>query len=64
MKFLRYYEFLSVTGSFVVKIYFLKYIYFWGDFRGGGVNDSMCVETLDLAPKLASTIWCCHVMIS
>ena len=41
----------------------LQEVCFWGDFLGGGVNDSICVETLDLAPKLTSTIWCCDVMI-
>ena len=32
-------------------------VYFWGDFLGEGVNDSICVENLDLAPKVTSTIW-------
>ena len=36
---------------------------FWGDFLGEGVNDSICVETLDLAPKMTLTIWCCDVLI-
>ena len=52
------YEFLSVTGRSVVKSYCPKWVYFWGDFLGGGVNDSICVENLDLARKMTSTIWC------
>ena len=55
-------EFLSVTGRSVVKSYCPKWVYFWGDFLGGGVNDSICVENLDLAPKMTSTIRCCYVM--
>ena len=50
--------FLSVIGRSVVKSYFPKWGYFWGDFLGGGVNVSICVENLDLAPKMTSTIWC------
>ena len=53
--FWKTYEFLSVTGRSVVKSYCPKWVYFWGDFLGGGENDSICVETLDLAPKLTST---------
>ena len=47
---------LSVTGRFLVKSYCPKWVYFWGDFLGEGVNDSICVENLDLAPKMTSTI--------
>ena len=25
---------------------------FWGDFLGEGVNDSICIEILDMAPKM------------
>ena len=46
-----------------VKSYCPKWVYFWGDFLGGGVNNSICVETFDLAPKLTSTIWCCDLVI-
>ena len=59
LAFWRSYEFLSVTGRSVVKRYCPNCFYFWGDFLGEGVNDSKCVETLDLAPKMTSTIWCC-----
>ena len=59
LAFWRSYEFLSVTGRSVVKSYCPNCLYFWGDFLGEGVNDSKCVETLDLAPKMTSTIWCC-----
>ena len=31
--------------------------YFWGDFLGEGVNKSICVSDLDLAPKMTSTMW-------
>ena len=55
--------FLSVIGRSVVKSYYPKWVYFWGDFLGGGVNDSICVENLDLAPKMTSTIWCCDLGI-
>ena len=57
--FWRSYEFLSVTGRSVVKSYCPNCLYFWGDFLGEGVNDSKCVENLDLAPKMTSTTWCC-----
>ena len=50
--------FLSVISRSVFKSYYPKWVYFWGDFLGGGVNDSICVENLDLAPKMTSTIWC------
>ena len=63
MRFWRSYEFLSVTGTFLVKSYCPKCPYFWGDFFGEGVNDSICVENLDLEPKMTSTIWCYDVMI-
>ena len=55
--------FLSAIGRSVVKSYCPKWVYFWGDFLGGGVNDPIFVKTLDLAPKMTSTIWCCDVMI-
>ena len=32
-------------------------LFFCRDFLGDGVNDSTCVENLDLAPKVTSTIW-------
>ena len=57
--FWRSYEFLIRVGRCVVKSYYPNYPYFRGDFLGEGVNDSICVENLDLAPKMASTIWCC-----
>ena len=59
LAFWRSYEFLSVTGRSVVKSYCPNCLYFWGDFFGEGVNDSKCVETLDLAPKMTSIIWWC-----
>ena len=62
VRFWRSYEFQYVIGTFVVKSYCPKWVYFWGDFLGEGVNDSICVENLDLAPKMTSTIWCLHVM--
>ena len=45
------------VGRCVVKSYCLNWPYFWGDFLGEGVKDSICVENLDLAPKMTSTIW-------
>ena len=50
--------FLSVIGRSVVKSYYPKWVYFWGAILGEGVNDSICVESLDLAPKMTSAIWC------
>ena len=35
---------------------------FWGDFLGEGLNDSICVENLDLAAKMISKIWYLQVM--
>ena len=58
----RGYEFLIRVIRCVLKSYCLNCPYFGGDFLGEGVNDSICVETLDLAPKMTSTIWCLHVM--
>ena len=58
VRFWRSYEFLSVIGTSVVKSYCPNCLYFCGDFLG----DSMCVENLDLAPKMTLTIWCLHVM--
>ena len=63
LAFWRSYEFLSVTGRSVVESYCPNCLYFWGDFLGEGVNDSICVENLDLAPKMTSTISCCGNMI-
>ena len=57
MAFWRSYELLSVTGRSLVKSYCLKCPYFGGDFLGEGVNDSICVEILDLAPKVTTTMW-------
>ena len=45
-------------GRCVVKSHCPNCPYFWGDFLGGGVKDSICVENLDLGPKITSTIWC------
>ena len=56
MRLWRSYEFLIRVGRCVVKSYCPKCPYFWGDFLGEGVNDSICVENLDLAPKMTSTI--------
>ena len=64
MRFWRSYEFLSVIGTSVVKSYCPNCLYFWGDFLGEGVNDSICVENLDLAPKMTSTMWSCDLMIT
>ncbi len=55
-------KFAIRVGRCVVKSYCLKYPYF-RDFLGEGVNDSIRVETLNLAPKITSTIWCFDVMI-
>ena len=66
MRFWRSYEFVIRVGRCVVKSYCPKCPYFWGDFLGEGdqgVNDSICVENLDLEPKMTSTIWCFDVMI-
>ena len=63
VRFWRSYEFPSVIGTSVVKSYCPNCLYFWGDFLGEGVNDSICVENLDLEPKMTSTIWCYDVMI-
>ena len=57
VRFWRSYEFLSVIGRCVVKSYCPNCPYFWGDFLGKEVNDSICDEILDLAPKATSTIW-------
>ena len=55
---------LSITGRSVVKSYCPKWVNFWGAILGGGVNDSICVENLDLAPKMTSTIWSSDAMKS
>ena len=57
VRFWRSYKFPSVIGTSVVKSYCPNCLYFWGDFLGEGVNDSICVENLDMAPKMTSTIW-------
>ena len=44
MRFWRGYDFLIRDGRCVVKSYYPKCPYFWGDFLGGGVKDSICVE--------------------
>ena len=63
VRFWRGYDFLIRVGRCVVKSYCPNCPYFWGDFLGDGVNTSICVETLDLAPKLTSTIWFFDVLI-
>ena len=63
MRFWRSDEFLIRNGRSVVKSYCPNCPYFWGDFLGEGVNDSICVENLDLEPKRTSTIWCYDVMM-
>ena len=63
VRFWRSYEFLSMTGTFLAKSYCPNCPYFWGDFLGEGVNDSICVENLDLEPKMKSNIWCYDVLI-
>ena len=62
VRFWRSYDFLIRVGRCVVKSYCPNCPYFWGDFLGEGVNDSIYVEYLDLALKLTSTIWCCDLM--
>ena len=61
--FWRSYEFLIRVGRCVVKSYCLNCPYFWGDFLGEGVKDPICVENLDLAPKMTLTIWCCDLVL-
>ena len=58
LEFWRSYDFLIRVGRCVVPSHCPKCPYFWGDFLGGGVNDSICVENVDLAWKMTSTIWC------
>ena len=45
VRFWRGYEFLIRVGRCVVKSHCPNCPYFWGDFLGEGVNDSICVET-------------------
>ena len=52
VRFWRSYEFLIRVGRCVVKSYCPDCPYFGGDFLGEGVNDSICVEILDLAAKM------------
>ena len=61
--FCRSYEFLIRVGRRVVKSYCPNCPYFWEDFLGEGVNGSICVEKLGLAPKMTSTIWCCDLVV-
>ena len=63
VRFWRSYEFLIRVSRCVVKSHCPNCPYFWGDFLGGGVNDSICVENLDLGPNVTSTIWWCDIMI-
>ena len=63
MRFWRSYDFLIRVGRCVVKSYYPNCPYFWGDFLGEGIKDSICVFDLDLGPKMTSTIWCCDAMI-
>ena len=58
VRFWRSYDFLIRVGRCVGPSHCPKCPYFWGDFLGGGVNDSICVENVDLAWKMTSTIWC------
>ena len=51
VRFWRSYEFLIPVGRCVVKSYCRDCPYFWGNFLGERVNDSICVEILDLPPK-------------
>ena len=62
IRFWRSYDFFSRVGTCIVKSYCPKCPYFWGDFLGEVVNDAICVENLDLEPKMTSTIWCYDVM--
>ena len=55
--FWRSYEAEHVTGRCALKSYCLKCPYFWGEILGEGVNDSICVFDLDLAPKMTLTMW-------
>ena len=55
-RFWRSYEFRIRVGRCVVKSYCPKCPYFGGDLPGEGVNNSICVETLDFGPKMTSTI--------
>ena len=55
--FWRSYEFLIRVGRCVVKRDCPIFPYFWGDFLGEGVNNSICVLDLDLTPKMTSTFW-------
>ena len=59
VRFWRSYEFLIRVGRRVFQSYCPKCPYFWGDFLGEGVNKSICVSDLDLAPKMTSTISSC-----
>ena len=54
--FWRSYDGLSVSGRSVVKSHYLKYPYFIDTSLGEGVNDSISVLDLDLAPKLTLII--------
>ena len=63
VRFWRSYDFFIRVGRCIGPSHCPKCPYFWGDFLGGGVNDSICVQNLDLAPKMTSTIRCYDVMI-
>ena len=63
VRFWRSYDFFIPVGRCVVKSYCPNCPYFWGDFLGGGVNDSICVFNLDLGPKMTSTIWCYNIIV-
>ena len=64
VRFWRSYEFFIPVGRCVVKSYYPKCPYFWGDFLVQGVKDSICVLDLDLAPKMTLTLRRYDVMIN
>ena len=55
--FSRSYAGLSMIGRSAIRNHSLKCVYFIDTTLGEGVNNSISVLDLDLAPKLTLTIW-------
>ena len=56
-------NFLSISGRFFVNSLYLSFVwrYFLSTICGRGVNDSVCVFEVDLAPKMSLILTCFFV---
>ena len=49
---------MNINGRLFVKVHYLSFVHFLSMILGGGINESVCVFEVDLAPKMHFILNC------